>query len=183
MDDRRISIEELRQQQQRNWPEMFRACSPALLRFIRLNDMLMRESGQSLLPSRLMPAEFDVLAALRRQPPPHSVSPTELCHALLISSGGLTKLLYRLQDKGLIRRPPNPADGRSLLVELSDLGKRQVEAAMADLMQVHAAQISSLSDSEQLTLNTLLEKLLLAAHTRSQRGVGEGQFEMTAKNQ
>jgi DNA-binding MarR family transcriptional regulator len=167
VDDRRISIDELRQQQQDNWPEMHAASKPALLRFLRLSDYVLREGARTLQQVNLLSAEFDVLAALRRQPPPHTISPTELCRALLISSGGLTKVLYRLQDQQLISRPNNPSDGRSLLVALTETGKQRVEAATVELMGLHHRQINMLDDAEQDTLNTLLEKMLQKAAERA----------------
>lgn len=166
MDDRRISIEKLRQQQRDNWPEVYAVANPALLRLIRLSDYLRREADKTLQQSSLLPAEFDVLAALRRQPTPNIVSPTALCRALLISSGGLTKVLYRLQDRGLIHRPANPGDGRSLLVGLTDLGRQQVEAAMTEMMSLHRRQLANLSERELNSFNTVLEKMLQQAEQR-----------------
>lgn len=167
MDDRRISITELRQQQQDNWPAVYTASKPALLRFLRLSDYVLRESAKTLQRVNLLTGEFDVLAALRRQAPPHTISPSELCRALLISSGGLTKMLYRLQDQKLISRPSNPSDGRSLLVALTETGKQRVEAATVELMGLHQRQIEMLNDAEQATLNTLLEKMLNKAAERA----------------
>ena len=100
MDDRRIGIAELREQQRENWPQAYRDCQPSILRLLRSADDYLRAGSEQLASHNLLPAEFDVLAALRRQPPPHCVSPTALCKALLMSSGGLTKLLKRLETAG-----------------------------------------------------------------------------------
>lgn len=167
MDDRRISIEELRQQQRDNWPEVYAVANPALLRLVRLSDLIHREAAKTLQDANLLSAEFDVLAALRRQTAPHIVSPTELCRALLISSGGLTKVLYRLQERGLISRPPNPNDGRSLLVALTDAGKSLVELAMEGIMALHKQQVGGLSEKELTALDQVLEKMLQQAEQRN----------------
>src|SRR5436190_1898841 len=62
--------------------------------------------------------EFDVLATLLRSGSPYQLRPTELFKSLMISSGGLTDRLARLERAGLIKRRPSESDARSMLVEL-----------------------------------------------------------------
>ncbi len=169
MDDRRISIDELRQQQRDNWPQMYAASRPVLLRLFRLEACLAREVHDLIQHLDLLPGEFDVLATLRRQPPPHRVTPTELCRALFLSSGGLTKMLRRLEDTGLVSRPANPEDRRSLLVQLTDRGRERVESALVPLQQLHQLQLDVLTEAEESALNQLLEKMLGAAADRIRR--------------
>ena len=63
--------------------------------------------------------EFDVLATLRRAGEPYALRPTELYRSLMISSGGLTARLDRLEGAGLIRRRAAGDDARSVIVELT----------------------------------------------------------------
>jgi predicted dehydrogenase len=58
------------------------------------------------------PGEFDVLATLRRSGDPYMLSPTRLYEAAMISSGGMTNRLDRLERAGLIERRPDPSDRR-----------------------------------------------------------------------
>src|SRR5262245_39110731 len=51
--------------------------------------------------------EFDVLATLRRAGHPYALSPTALCESMMLTSGGMTGRLDRLQRRGLIERAPN----------------------------------------------------------------------------
>ncbi|GAA4103020.1 MarR family winged helix-turn-helix transcriptional regulator [Zhongshania borealis] len=158
MDDKRISIKELRQQQARHWPEMHRASNPAILNIVRAGDRFIKETNAALQIYQLTGAEFDVLATLRRQEQPYQLSPTELCKAMLFSSGGLTKVLYRLQNARLILRPENPNDGRSLLVQLSPEGITLTGKLCATIAALHEKRIAKLSSAEQATLSQLLEK-------------------------
>jgi DNA-binding MarR family transcriptional regulator len=103
--------------------------------------------------------ELDVLATLRRSGPPYRLRPTELYRWLMISSGGLTARLNKLQSAGLINRPPAADDKRSLLVELTAEGSALVERAIREDMQIETHMISGLSDDEQRVLATLLKKL------------------------
>ncbi len=106
--------------------------------------------------------EFDVLTTLLRAGPPYRLRPTELFTGLMISSGGLTDRLARLEKAGLIGRSRSGSDGRSLLVHLTDKGKTTAEAAFREDMAVEARLLESLTDGERDQLAALLTKLALS---------------------
>ena len=89
--------------------------------------------------------EFDVLATLQRSGPPYRLSPTALYTSLMVSSGGLTYRLKRLEAAGLIRRLPSAEDRRSLIVELTDEGKTVTTAAFAEDMQLECSWLTALA--------------------------------------
>jgi DNA-binding MarR family transcriptional regulator len=51
-----------------------------------------------------------------------SFIPTALFSSLMLSSGTMTRQTQQLENRGLIERLPNPADARSMLVQLSSSG-------------------------------------------------------------
>ena len=104
--------------------------------------------------------EFDVLATLGRSGAPYALRPTELYQSLMISSGGLTDRLNRLEKQGLVVREASPSDGRSLLVRLSPKGRAVIDKAFAEDMAVEAEMLAPLGRSERKTLAKLLAKLL-----------------------
>lgn len=106
--------------------------------------------------------EFDVIATLLRAGAPHRLRPTELYRSLLISSGGLTNRLDRLERKGLIRRGAPEGDARSLPVELTAAGRERAVVAFREDMRVEAALLAGLTRREQAELEGLLRKLVLA---------------------
>ena len=106
--------------------------------------------------------EFDVIATLQRSGPPYRLTPTALYTSLMISSGGLTHRLKRLESAGLVSRPPSENDGRSLLVELTDAGRATAAAAFAEDMTLQASWLASLGPGEREELKSLLRKLLRA---------------------
>ncbi|MBS1183042.1 MAG: transcriptional repressor MprA [Proteobacteria bacterium] len=106
--------------------------------------------------------EFDVLATLRRSGPPYRLRPTELYRWLMISSGGLTARLARLEKAGYIARLPDPDDNRSTLVELTADGAAIVERAFRQDMAFESAVLAALTPDERATLEALLRKLALA---------------------
>ncbi|RYC09804.1 MarR family winged helix-turn-helix transcriptional regulator [Ciceribacter ferrooxidans] len=109
--------------------------------------------------------EFDVLATLLRSGPPYRLRPTELFQQLMITSGGLTPRLARLEKAGLIERPPSESDGRSLPVQLTTLGRERAEAAFRADMTVETDLLRCLNDQEKEDLGRLLAKLAIALDT------------------
>ncbi|MBB3231270.1 MarR family winged helix-turn-helix transcriptional regulator [Halomonas stenophila] len=107
----------------------------------------------------LQPREFDVLATLRRAGAPYALTPTQLFEVLMLSSGGMTNQLDRLEKAGLIARQPNPADRRSMLVTLTEAGLGLVNEALPQHVNNEARALATLSREEQQTLNALLGKL------------------------
>jgi DNA-binding MarR family transcriptional regulator len=106
--------------------------------------------------------EFDVLATLRRAGAPYALRPTELYTSLMISSGGLTARLDRLEDAGLIRRRPSEDDARSVVVELTPAGRKKIEATFRADMALENKMVSGLAESERAELVRLLRKLTQA---------------------
>ena len=104
--------------------------------------------------------DLDVLTDLDRAGPPHQRTPSELAETLLLTTGGMTVRLNRLQRAGLIERLPNPRDGRGVLVRLTPIGKELAEDALATLLDTQAASLGTLQPSEQAELADLLRTLL-----------------------
>lgn len=103
--------------------------------------------------------EFDVLSTLLRSGAPYRLRPTELYTQLMISSGGLTDRLARLERARLVRRIPSESDARSLLVELTELGQQLAERAFREDMAVEALLLAGMTDAECEQLASLLIKL------------------------
>ena len=104
--------------------------------------------------------EFDVLSALRRQGSPYQLSPGALLRATLVTSGTMTNRIDRLVIKGLVRRHPDPADKRGVLVTLTPEGRRRVDAALADLLGREEALLAGLDQDQRQQLGGLLRILL-----------------------
>lgn len=105
---------------------------------------------------------FDVLATLLRAGPPYRLRPTELYRSLMISSGGLTDRLIRLEAAGLIERGDADGDGRTLPVQLTKRGRARAEAAFREDMALEAKLLAGLTRDEKNALDRLLRKLLLS---------------------
>jgi DNA-binding MarR family transcriptional regulator len=108
----------------------------------------------------LQPGEFDVLATLRRSGEPYLLSPTRLYEAAMISSGGMTNRLDRLERAGLVERRPDPADRRGKLIALTRAGKRVIDETIGRHVANEVRLLSALTKAEQKTLDGLLRKLI-----------------------
>ncbi len=69
---------------------------------------------------------YDVLLELWRAPGGR-LRMHELARAVVLSRSGLTRLVDRLEKEGLLRREPDPEDGRGSFAVLTDGGARMRE--------------------------------------------------------
>jgi DNA-binding MarR family transcriptional regulator len=136
--------------------ELFGRLSDASERVLRDHmNPLFAEAG-------LQPGEFDVLATLRRSGDPYLLSPTRLYETMMISSGGMTDRLDRLERAGLIERRPDPKDRRGKLIALTAAGKRVIDETIGRHVANEVRLLSVLTSVEQKKLNALLKKLIAA---------------------
>ena len=118
----------------------------------------------------LTPEEWGVLTKLRLGNDACRSSPGDLANDLELSSGAMTSRLDRLEEAGLVRRLPDPADRRGVVVELTQKGYEAWDLAINVQGRREAFFARTLTKPEQKQLNRLLRKLLLgldAATTES----------------
>ena len=104
--------------------------------------------------------EFDVLTTLRRSGAPHQLAPTTLFSQLMVTSGTMTHRLQRLEAQGWVTRAPNPADARSLLVQLSPAGLELIERAVAAHVENEKNIMAPFGADGSAALDAQLRKLL-----------------------
>lgn len=159
-------VDRLRAQWARELPDVDTSAMEIVGRARRITLALRRDIEAVFARHGLDAGEFDVVATLRRSGPPYRLRPTELYKSLMISSGGLTDRLGRLEAQGLVRRVPSPEDGRSLIVELTPEGRARAEAALREDMALEAEMVSGLDARERAELAQLLRKLAVLAEAR-----------------
>ena len=79
-----------------------------------------------------------------------------LAEALSLDPSNVVGLLNELEERGLITRRRDPADRRRHIVELSELGRVELEAAQARLSNVEDEILGALSAEERRTFYSLL---------------------------
>lgn len=105
---------------------------------------------------------FDMLATLRRAGTPYCLSPTELFRSLMVTSGTMTNRIDRLEERGLVRRTPDPEDRRGILVELTERGRELIDRVLPIHVANEARLLQALTPAEQQTLAELLSKWLIS---------------------
>lgn len=129
-------------------------------RVVRLASIFQRRFGEAFADLDLSEGDYGVLVALRRSGDPFELTPTELARARMMTSGGMTAVLDRLDRRALLERLPNPADRRGSIVRLTDDGRATVDRAMAVHTAVEHELISTLDAKDRDRLATLLGVLL-----------------------
>jgi DNA-binding MarR family transcriptional regulator len=136
------------------------ALVPRVMRLAYLYDTEMARVSRSF---DLKPGWLDVLSALRRTAPPYRMSATELARWVLLSSGGMTNRLDRMEEAGLVRRRPDPSDRRGILIELTPRGGQLIDAAIDAHLALYEELLSgALSKAEQRRFIELMRKQILA---------------------
>ncbi|MDT0569894.1 MarR family transcriptional regulator [Streptomyces sp. DSM 3412] len=105
--------------------------------------------------------EFDVLATLRRSGEPFTLSPRQLSATLMLTTGGMTGRLDKLERAGLLRRSPDPHDRRALQVTLTDEGLRLADEAVGAGLAVQTEALAHLNDEQAGQLADLLRLLVV----------------------
>jgi len=75
----------------------------------------------------------------------------DVSEALFITVGGASKVVDKVQAGGWCRRLPNPSDGRSSLIELTDSGESLLEAANVTFEDALAAYLRAAASTGELT--------------------------------
>ncbi|EKT4467069.1 MarR family transcriptional regulator [Pseudomonas putida] len=140
-------------------PENFQTCAIGMLlgRAALLKDRIL---DWHLEADGVTAAQFKVLIIVTQ----YDVdTPAELCRYLGLDSGSMTRMLDRLEQKGLILRHRCPKDRRQVRLALTEDGQRLADrlpeigaAAMNEL-------VGALQPDELKTLEGLLAKVLLSA--------------------
>jgi DNA-binding MarR family transcriptional regulator len=153
-------VDRLVQAWRRERPDLDITPMEVLSRITRLARHLDRARRQAFAAHGLETWEFDVLAALRRSGKPYELSPGRLLRETLVTSGTMTNRVDRLAARGLVRRAPDPADRRGVLVQLTDSGRAHVDAALSALLTNERALLTGLGAGDRKRLAGLLRALV-----------------------
>ena len=156
----RDAVDEIVDQWRRELPDLDPSAKELTGRIVRLADLFQRAYAEAFESLGINDADFGILAPLRRAGPPYELTPTELARHRMITSGGMTAAIDRVERKGLVTRAPNPGDRRGSLVRLTDEGRRVIDDAMVRHTEVEHRLVSSLGAKDRLTLRRLLKTLL-----------------------
>ena len=153
-----VIVEEWRRER----PDLDPGAKEVTGRIVRLASRFQQAYSDTFGPLGLNDGDYGVLAPLRRAGAPHELTPTELARHRMMTSGGMTAALDRLERKGFVTRVPNPSDRRGSLVRLTDEGRDVIDEAMTQHVLTEQRLVAGLDEHEQAQLRVLLRKLLHA---------------------
>jgi MarR family transcriptional regulator, 2-MHQ and catechol-resistance regulon repressor len=111
----------------------------------------------------LTPGEFGVLEALYHREP---LLLGELQQKVLVSSGGVTFLVDRLVERGLVERRPCPDDARARHALLTPAGRRLMARIFPEHARIMRGALAGLDRANQRRAAELLRTLGLSAAAR-----------------
>ena len=111
-------------------------------------------------------SSFSALAALWLAGPPHRMSAGELAQRIVQTSGGATKTMQRLSDRGLVRRVADPGDGRRSLLELTPDGLTLARETLILALDAFDSEIGELDEAEREGVAAAVQRLVVELSER-----------------
>jgi DNA-binding MarR family transcriptional regulator len=99
---------------------------------------------------------FDVLARLLRSGAPYALTPTHLANSCMLTTGGMTGRLDKLEAAGLIQREPDHEDRRMLYIKLTTAGHDLISKVIEEHFANGERLLSGLSPSQREQFARLL---------------------------
>lgn len=106
---------------------------------------------------------FDVMAALARELDGQTMG--DISRWLLVSSGNITGIIYRLEEDGLVTRIRSTDDRRAHLVRLSRKGRKEFERMSLAHEKWIRDMLSGMTRKEMAKLDELLTKVKVSLAT------------------
>jgi DNA-binding MarR family transcriptional regulator len=125
---------------------------------------LLEEMDRQLAPLDVTGAQFIILSQLARA---RAATAADFCKGMLYDPGAMTRLLDRLEQKGLIRRSRLPGDRRRVTLELTDAGKALCPKMNAIVVRVLNHFLTGFSKAEVRELDGFLRRMLGNANQES----------------
>lgn len=124
-----------------------------MARFVQRSNQI---SNEFLSQSGLSIAQFEVLNHIKVYQP---VTQTDLGSRLLVTGGGISRMLSRLESCGLISRE---TEWKTKYISLTDKGRALLDTIYPDQVRLQASMFDDvLTDEEQKQLYTLMRKVHL----------------------
>ena len=119
--------------------------------FARLSELRLKPLGLGV-------GYLPVLVALRDG---QAGTQAELARTARTGQPPMAQMLVRMERDGLIKRMPDPTDGRRARVILTDAARKRMPDAIAVLLAGNAQALEGFSEREALQLEDLLKRVIV----------------------
>ncbi len=138
--------------------EQDRLANQAWEAMLTAHTRLMRQFEAADVWDDLSMREYDVLYTLSKCDRP--VRMRELGREVLLSQPGLSRLVDRLVQRGLVERSPDPADGRSVRVALTPAGRERQKQVGRQHARSVARAMSAVDPDDLARLRAITTRLV-----------------------
>lgn len=128
----------------------------AFVNLLRTADALMQGVAATLKSAGLSPAQYNVLRILRGAGP-DGLACREIGERMITRDPDITRLLDRLEERGLVTRSRDRADRRVITTRIADKGLRILKDLDRPIEELHVDQLGHLGEQRLRSLITLLE--------------------------
>ena len=132
-----------------------------LLNIVITSQMLIKEAQSLLNTCDLTVSQFNVLLMLKVQGVGGRLNQTQLGHLVVSKRSGVSGLIDRMEQAGLVKRVPDPEDRRVNLVEMTADGREKLERAEMPYIDRINTLTSVITAGEHNQLRAALEKIRL----------------------
>ena len=158
MDEPQDSIDVCTADAMARYAEIDREVEGIVDRVAAINKYVARVFEETLAGFGLTHGEYKVLLRLAVAPTERRLSAGDLTRSLMLSSGGMTNRLDRLEAAGWIQREDDPDDRRGVMVRLTPKGKKLIDLATETRFENARKEAPPLSAAETKKLAELLKR-------------------------
>lgn len=132
------------------------------IRMMRFTNQSNQLSNEFLKRFGLTTAQFDVLIQIKTYAP---LTQSQLAEKVIVTQGGMSRMLARLEKDGLIERKQN---WKTKTISLTAKGEQMIDMAAPSQLQFQSSFFEEVLTEEELkTLNTLMSKI--EKHSRDKK--------------
>jgi DNA-binding MarR family transcriptional regulator len=128
----------------------------AFVNLLRTGDALMQGVAATLKPTGLSPTQYNVLRILRGAEP-DGLACREIGERMITRDPDITRLLDRLEERGLVTRSRDTADRRVIVTRITRKGLRILLPLDGPIQALHVRQLGHLGAERLTALIALLE--------------------------
>jgi DNA-binding MarR family transcriptional regulator len=128
----------------------------AFVNIQRTADALMQGVAATLKPMGLSPAQYNVLRILRGAES-DGLACREIADRMITRDPDITRLLDRLEDRGLVARSRDREDRRVIITRITEKGLRLLKELDGPIEELHMHQLGHLGNEKLWSLIDLLE--------------------------
>ena len=167
MDSSPDHVDVIQAEWRRERPDLDPSPQAVIGRLHRVAGALMAHLEANYRAFGLAESEFDLLAALRRAGDPFERAAGELADHTMVTTGGLSKRVDRLEARGLVQRRVEASDGRRRLIGLTPAGRDLIDRAIEAHLEIEHRLMDELGEKDAASLEQSLTRWLRVLDTPS----------------